>query len=226
MYYPLMIRDWAIKLIASEVGTDSTATKIEFASLQVYERLRLQLGAPVGLNAFQALASRALFLTKSQFPELSGVTVTAKGRLCGAGEVESPPNLGENGEVGIILITQMLRLFLALLGEAATVRLMEDAAVRIEADEESVTTRTSLCAIERNYFSPFEDILLEADQLRHVSERLEILADTHDGIDEVTTVAESIRNIATVLNVFTLVRGKASGSDNSVLLPPTTGYVN
>jgi hypothetical protein len=129
-------------------------------------------------------------------------------------------------EVGIILIAQMLRLFLSLLGEAATVRLIEDVPLRIEVKVESDTTGASISATDTNYFGPFKDILLEADQLRHVSERLETLADTHAGVDELMGVAGNIRNIATVLDVFTLVRSKAGGSHDSVLIPPTNGYLN
>jgi len=77
-----------------------------------------------------------------------------------------------------------------------------------------------------SYLGPFEDILLEADQLRNVSERLETLADRHAGVDELMGVAGNLRNIATVLDVFTLVRSKAGGSHDSVLIPPTNGYLN
>jgi hypothetical protein len=226
MLPPLMIRDWASKLIASEVDADSASAQTELATLRVYEKLRRQLCAPVGVDAFQALASRALSLTKSQFPSLSAVNVTTNGGLCGLGEVEAPLNTDGDVEVGIILIAQMLRLFLSLLGEAATVRLIEGAPLRIEVKVESDTTGASISATDTNYFGPFKDILLEADQLRHVSERLETLADTHVGVDELMGVAGNLRNIATVLDVFTLVRSKAGGSHDSVLIPPTNGCLN
>jgi hypothetical protein len=136
------------------------------------------------------------------------------------------PEHSEDGEVGIILIAQMLRLFITLLGEAATVRLIEDASLRLEVKVELDTAGTSMLATGTNYLGPFKDILLEADQLRHVSERLETLTDTYAGIDELMGVAGNIRNIATVLDVFTLIRSKAGGSQDSVLLPPTNGYLN
>ena len=224
MLPPPMIRDWASKLIASEIDTDSAQS--ELATLRVYEKLRRQLCAPVGVDAFQALASRALSLTRSQFPSLSAVSVTANGGLHGLGEVESPLSTVEDGEVGIILIAQMLRLFLSLLGEAATVRLIEDASLQIEVKEELDTTAPSISATGTNYLGPFTDILLEADRLRHVSERLETLVDSHAGIEELMGVAGNIRNIATVLDVFTLIRSKAGGSYDSVLIPPTNGYLN
>lgn len=99
------------------------------------------------------------------------------------------------------------------------VRLMEDAPVRVEAKAELDTTGTS-------YLGPFKTIALEADQLRQVSERLETLTDTHVGVDELMSVAGNIRNIAAVLDVFILIRTKAGGSDDSVLVPPTNGYLN
>jgi len=226
MLPPPMIRDWARKLIASEVDADSPSAQTELATLRVYEKLRRQFCAPVGADAFQALATRALSLAKAQFPSLSAMSVTANGSLHGVGEGETPLSAVEDGEVGITLIAQMLRLFITLLGEAATVRLIEEASLRIEVKVELNPTAPSISATGTSYLGPFKEILLEADQLRHVSERLETLADTHAGIDELMGVAGNIRNIATVLDVFTLVRSKAGGSDDSVLLPPTNGYMN
>jgi hypothetical protein len=221
-----MIRDWARKLIASEAEADSTTAQTEFATLRVYQRLRLQFRAPVGVDAFQALASRALSVAKSQFPGLRAVSVTANGDLRGLDEVESALNLSEESEVGIILITQMLRLFITLLGEDATVRLIEDAPLRVEAKVNLDTTGTSLSTTDTSYLGPFKDISLEAEQLRQVSERLETLTDTYDGVDEMMSVAGNIRSIATVLDVFTLIRSKGGGSEDSVLVPPSNGYLN
>lgn len=224
MLPPSMISDWARKLIAAEA--DATTAQNELATLRVYERLRLQFRAPVGVDAFQALASRALYVARSQFPILSAVSITANGDLRGFGEVEVPLNSSEEREVGIILIAQMLRLLLTLLGETATVRLIEDAPLTIETKSELNTTGTTISASGTSYLGPFKDISLEADQLRQVSERLETLTATHAGVDELMSVAGSIRNIATVLDVFTLIRSKAGGSPDSVLVPPTNGYLN
>jgi hypothetical protein len=180
----------------------------------------------VGVDAFHALASRALSLTKSRFPTLSGVNVTADGGLLGLAEVEAPLNLGQDSEVGIILIAQMLRLFLTLLGEAATVRLIEDAPLQIDIKSELSTIGTNISAAGTSYLGPFKDISLEAEQLRQVSERLETLTDKHAGVDELMIVAGNIRNIATVLDVFTLIRSKGGGSEDSVLVPQPNGYLN
>ena len=58
----------------------------------------------------------------------------------------------------------------------------------------------------------FEDLLREIDQLRSVSERIENLADNHPGMEQgLYSAAGNIRSIATVLDVFTLIRSKAGG---------------
>jgi hypothetical protein len=221
-----LIRDWARRLIASEVDADAPSEQTELATLRAYEKLRRQLCAPVGADAFQALASRALSLAKSQVPRLSAVQVTANGGLRGLGEVEFQMDTDEDGEVGIILIAQLLGLFLTLLGEAATVRLIEGVPLQTEVKAKLDTAGMSNFASGTSYFGPFENILLEADQLRNVSERLETLADNHVGIEELMSVAGNIRNIATVLDVFTLIRSEAGGSQDDTLSPPTNGYVN
>jgi hypothetical protein len=226
MLPPPMIRDWASKLIASEADADSTSLETELATVRVYEKLRKQLSEPVGVDAFQALASRALSLTKSRFPGMSALNVTTSGGLRGFGEADAPLSTDGDVEVGTILIAQMLRLVLSLLGEAATVRLIEDAPLWMEVNAETDAKKTSTSATDANYLGPFENISLEADQLRHVSERLEALADAHADVDELIGVAGNIRNVATVLDVFTLVRSKAGGSLTSVLMPPTNGYLN
>src|ERR1019366_7668709 len=113
----------------------TTALHTGPATVQVYEMLRRQLGAPVGVDGFQAIASRALALAKSESPRLSAVHVTANGVLRGLGEVESQADADEDGEAGVILIAQLLGLFLAFLGEATTLRLIED--LRLQVDVET-----------------------------------------------------------------------------------------
>jgi len=221
-----MIRAWALRLITSEVDADLHSARTESATLRVYEKLRRQLCAPVGVDGFQALASRALSLAKSQSPSLSAVQLTAKGSLDGFGEVPFMMDAAEDGEVGVILIAQLLELCLTLLGMATTVRLIGVIPMQMDVEEKSNPMETGNFDGDANYFGPFEGILLEADQLRHVSERLETLAGTHVGIEEIASVAGNIRNIATVLDVFTVIRNKTGVSQDNVLLPPSNGLLN
>jgi hypothetical protein len=230
MLPPHKTRELARSLVASEADAATIPLHTEPATVRVYERLRRQLGAPVGIDGFQALASRALALAKSESPRLSTVQVTANGGLRGLGEVESEMNAGEDGEAGIILIAQLLGLFLTFLGEATTLRLIED--LRLQADIGTVSgtskaDTTNSAADGPAMAAAFEDLLLEIDRLRSVSERIETLADKHPGMEDgLVSVAGNIRSIATVLDVFTLIRSKAGGPQEEAPDLQTNRYMN
>ena len=147
MLTPKKTRDLARSLVAREADSSTTLLQTEPATVRVYERLRRQLGAPVGADGFQSLASRALALARSESPRLSAVQVMANGGLRGLGEVESQTDPDEDGEVGIILIAQLLGLFLTLLGEATTLRLIEDLRLQAEIVTESVTDLSGHCEL-------------------------------------------------------------------------------
>ena len=225
---PSKTRDLARSLVASEADAAAAAFHTGPATVRVYERLRRQLGAPVGVDGFQALASRALALAKAESPRLSEVQVTANGVLRGLGEVESQAD--EDGEAGVNLIAQLLGLFLTFLGEATTLRLIEDLRLQVDDRTESVasTADTLYSAADGPVMAAaFEDLLLEIDRLRSVSERIETLADNHPGMEDgLVSVAGNIRSIATVLDVFTLIRSKAGGSQEDGPDPETNRYMN
>jgi hypothetical protein len=230
MLPPNKTRELARSLVASEAEAATTSLHAEPATVRVYEKLRRQLGAPVGIDGFQALASRALALAKSESSRLSAVQVTANGGLRGLAEVESSMNADEGGEAGIILIAQLLGLFLTFLGEATTLRLIED--LRLQADIGTVPTKSTMDMTNSTTDGPamaaaFEDLLLEIDRLRRVSERIEILADNHPGMEDgLVSVAGNIRSIATVLDIFTLVRSQAGGSQEDESNPEKNRYMN
>jgi hypothetical protein len=73
----------------------------------------------------------------------------------------------------------------------------------------------------------FEDLLLEIDQLRKMSERVEVLAGKHPGMEDgLMSVAGNIRRLATVLDVFTLIRSKAGGPQEEAPNLQTNLYMN
>jgi hypothetical protein len=230
MLTPKKTRDLARSLVAREADSSAASLQTEPASVRVYERLRRQLGAPVGTEGFQSLATRALALARSESPRLNAVQVMANGGLRGLGEIESQTNSGEDGDVGIILIAQLLGLFLTLLGESTTMRLIEDLRLQAEIETESVATSTGtadLVSEDLAIAAAFEDLLLEIDQLRKVSARIENLADKHPGMEEgLLSTAGSIRSIATVLDVFTLIRSKAGGPQEDAPDLQTNRYMN
>jgi len=223
-------RDLARSLVACEAEASTTSLQTEPATVRVYEKLRRQLGAPVGVDGFQALASRALALAKSQSPRLSAVQVTANGGLRGLGEVESQSDPDEDSEAGIILIAQLLGLFLTFLGEATTLRLIEDLRLQVDVRTESATTTedtTATAADGPATAGAFEDLLREIDRLRSVSERIETMADKHSGMEQgLVSAAWNIRSIATVLDVFTLIRSKAGGPQEEAPDLQTNLYMN
>jgi hypothetical protein len=100
----------------------------------------------MGADGFQVLASRALSLAKSESARLSAVQVTADGCLRGLGEVESQTDTDQGGDSGVILIAQLLGLFLAFLGEATTLRLIEDLRLQVDVRAESATTTAGTTA--------------------------------------------------------------------------------
>jgi hypothetical protein len=148
----------------------------------------------------------------------------------GLREVESQTGADEDGETGIILIAQLLGLFLTFLGEATTLRLIEDLRLQSNSGTESPAPEADpaiLAADGPAMAAAFEDLLLEIDRLRSVSERIEALANKHPGMEDgLVSVAGNIRSIATVLDVFTLIRSKAGGSQEAGPDPETNRYMN
>lgn len=223
-------RDLARSLVAREAGASTTSLHTEPATVRVYDRLRRQFSAPVGADAFQVLASRALALARSESRRLSAVQITANGGLSGLGEIESQTDTDEDGEVGVMLIAQLLGLFVTFLGEATTLRLMEELRLQVEVRTESATTEPAQLASETDgpmMAAAFEDLLLEIDRLRSVSKHIEALADKHPGMEDgLVSIAGNIRSIATVLDVFTLIRSKAGGSQEDPPNLQTNIYMN
>jgi len=230
MVPPQKTRELARSLVASEADAATTSLQSEPATVRVYERLRRQLGAPVGADGFQALAARALALAKFESPRLKAVQITANGGLLGLGELDSQTVPDDDGEAGIILISKLLGLFLTFLGEATTMRLIEDLRLQVEVHPEPSTATagtTGLAADGPAMAAAFDDLLREIDRLRNVSDHIENLADKHPGMqDGLVSVAGNIRSIATVLDVFTLIRSKAGDSQEDEPNRETNRYMN
>ncbi len=209
-----MMRDWARHLLASEANSGAVSEPTEPATLLVYEKLRRRLCAPVGVDGFHALASRALAQAKSEVPRLSAVQVTAEGRLQGLDELDMQKDLGQDSEVGVVLIARLLGLFLTFLGAVTTRRLVQDVFPLLEPPSEPDTT------------TPFDIISQEVNELRSVSERLERLANKHPAVqDGLATISNSIRDIATILDVFVVVKNGPDGLREGEIHQQTTRYL-
>lgn len=209
-----MMCDWARHLLDFEAVAGTTSLRAESATFLVYEKLRGRLCAPVGVDGFRALASRALTLAKSEAPRLSAVQITAEGCLVGLGELKAQTNPDHDGEVGVIFIAHLLGLFLTFLGAATTLRLVQDIFPHLEAPAESGISM------------PFEGILQEVNNLRSVSDTLESLANHHPAVeDDLMNISGGIRNIATILDVFVIVRKSSDAVREGVSQQPPPDYV-
>jgi hypothetical protein len=120
------MRDLAQRLLHHEASAGNTSEPAESTTFRVYEKLRGNLCVLVGVAGFQALASRALTLARSEVPGLRAVQVAADGRLQRANGIDPP--IKTNGdwidEEGVIFISSLLGLLLMFLGEALTMNLI------------------------------------------------------------------------------------------------------
>ena len=108
------MRDLAQRLLSYEADGRNTSGSMESSILAVYDKLRKRLGELAGSAGFQALASRALTLARSEVPGLSAVEVAADGSLEGMNATGSPADAEKNRahEGGVVLIPGCLDCFL------------------------------------------------------------------------------------------------------------------
>ena len=124
---PLETRDLVQRLLTDEAAADKTSVSTESAAFRVYEKLRHHLCALAGVAGFHSLASRALTLSKAKAPSLCAMQVAADGSLQKLGEAESESDKRQAGEGEVILVSELLGLLHAFIGEALTLRLLRDA---------------------------------------------------------------------------------------------------
>ncbi len=150
--------------------------------------------------------------------------VTADGDLRGLSEVESRADAGQDGEAGVILISQLLWLFLTFLGEATTLRLIEE--IRLQVEIRTEPGITSAAAFGPRKIEAFQSLLHQVDRLKSVSEGLETLADKLPDMENgLVSVAGNIRSIAALLDVFAIIRSKSEGPEEEILKQPSMRYV-
>ncbi len=217
--------DWARCLLAYEAVAGKNPLQPQAATLLVYEKLRGQLSAAMGVNGFQVFASRALMLARSEAPGLNALQVTADGGLEGLGELKPQTGAVHFGEVGLIFIAQLLGLFLTFLGAEATRQLVQEVFPFLEMAKGTEIEKAPDTSI------PYKRILEEVEQLTNASERLEALADQHAAVEDgLMTIAGNIRNLASILDVLVAIRSKSNALRKSTTDPAPdialTGYVN
>ena len=206
--------DLSRRILAFETVEGKPSEPIGSATLRVYEKLRLHLCALAGVAGYQALLSRALTLAKAEAPSLGAIQVSADGYLQGFSELTPQIDKNQAQEGEVILLAQLLGLFLSFIGEALTLRLVQDVAPHL-----TVTTKSGRSA-------PFETILQEASQLKNASERLKSLAEQHPVVeDALMSISGSITNTATLLEVLVHIRDESDSLRKSLPKEQTGFYV-
>lgn len=206
--------DLARRILAFEAIEGKRSEPLQSAAVLVYAKLRQHLCALAGVAGYQALLSRALTMARTEAPSLSAVQVTADGYLQGLNELAPQIDEDQAQEGEVILLAQLLGLFLSFIGEALTLRLVQDVAPYL-----TVTTKSGRSA-------PFETILQEANQLKNASERLKSLAEQHPVVeDALMSISGSIINTATLLEVLVHIRDESDNLRKTLPKEQTGLYV-
>ena len=124
---PLETRDLVRLLLKDEAAADETSGSTESTAFRVYEKLRHHLCALAGVAGFHSLAARALMLSQAKAPSLCAMHVAADGSLQTVREAESESGKRQAREGEVILVSELLGLLHAFIGEALTLRLLQDA---------------------------------------------------------------------------------------------------
>lgn len=121
------MRDLARWLVAHEhnQSNQSLGTKAPLLFGAVVGRLRRPMIVLAGAPVFRSLIARALVLALDEVPALRAAHVNAEGVLAGSGAVTQ---LGQKqmAKAEAVLIAHLLAMLFAFIGEALTLRLLQD----------------------------------------------------------------------------------------------------
>jgi hypothetical protein len=98
--------------------------------LSVFEARRnrsIGTKTPAVFEGFQVLLARALALARSEVPWLRAVQVNEDGSLAGLEAVRAQTDPAEFLEGGVVLLSRLLGLLVAFIGENLTLRLLREA---------------------------------------------------------------------------------------------------
>ncbi len=115
------IRSFAQRLVAYEATEDSPLGPDLPAEFRVVEKLRLPLSRLAGVSGFRMLLVRALTLAKTRVSGLSPVHVKPDGSLEGFSD---SGDRAQAAEAGVKLVSELLGLLTAFVGEAFTFSLV------------------------------------------------------------------------------------------------------
>lgn len=116
----------AKRVMAEELRLGGSSASAGRAAFRVCEKLRPPLCSLIGVLGFRSLSSRALTLAKAEIPWLGGVEIGADGVVGLSVELQAQLDGGEAARGGIALIVQLLGLLATFIGEALTLRLVQN----------------------------------------------------------------------------------------------------
>ena len=121
------IRNFAERLSVFETRRNKSAGAKTPVVFESFEKMRPQLVPLMGTGGFQVLLARALALARSEVPWLRAVQVNEDGSLAGLEAVRAQTDPAEFLEGGVVLLSRLLGLLVAFIGENLTLRLLREA---------------------------------------------------------------------------------------------------
>lgn len=112
-------------LIAEELRLHESSDTEARAAVRVCQKVGGMLSSLTGSRACQSLLARALALGVREAAWLGGITTRADGTLLIGPEAEMEMTKKEAAEGGVILVTKLLKLLETFIGEAVTLRLVQ-----------------------------------------------------------------------------------------------------
>jgi hypothetical protein len=120
------MRSLAQRLMTLEAGGKNLSETKASAEFSVPDKLRPSLATLMGSAGFRALLSRALALAGTEVPWLHAVQVNADGTLKGLEELHAQLDPDEYFEGRVVLLSQLLGLLAAFIGENLTLGLVRE----------------------------------------------------------------------------------------------------
>jgi hypothetical protein len=120
------MRHLAECLIAHDAKEHKSSGTPTPATFPVSEKLQAPLAALVGNTGFATLLSRALVLSRADVAWLATVHVKADGSLDGLAGLEAQVNPEKILEGRVVLLTKLLELLEAFIGENLTMQIVRD----------------------------------------------------------------------------------------------------
>jgi hypothetical protein len=120
------MRRFAAGLIAYEASKSKSSPAALPVAFHVCEKLRPHLVTLMGNEGFRAVLARALTLANAEVPWLRGVQVKMDGSLEGLDQLKPKLDVDQLAEGRVILLSQLLGLLMAFVGEKLTLHLVED----------------------------------------------------------------------------------------------------